>query len=154
MWHPFYGRKLFILERLRRLGTPVFWCALEPEPRRPRLEIPRWMFDAPYCSRMQLSDPRVCWRALAELTTLLHEITSAEPAAAVELQHRPKGGGADAEAHPTTASTGTLPAAKSSTIVERSSHRSTANRDSSTGQDLARAPRPVDPETKERRREP
>jgi hypothetical protein len=72
-WHPFYGCKLRLVKTARVAGIDDLYCET---PGGIVLAIPRWMTDPGRCAAMEVADPVIGLRALAELRGLLDGLKS------------------------------------------------------------------------------
>ena len=72
-WHPFFGSKLKLIKTGKITGAAELHCET---PDGIVLSIPRWMTEAGGCLCMEIGDPLVAVRALAELCTLLDGLKS------------------------------------------------------------------------------
>lgn len=101
-WHPWYGKQVYIREEARRGGHVVLRCVRDELNRSAALEIPGWMFDSGYCSRMKEQDlayVSVC--ALRALQVLLSREVDSIESSVDQAQHLSRDlGGADADEIP------------------------------------------------------
>ena len=81
-WHPLYGKTIIVQGQLLRHGCSLCKCVQLGQQAGIGFELPIWMLDSAYCSRMQLADkPQVSWQALVSLKQLWQE--ALEPARAL-----------------------------------------------------------------------
>ena len=118
-------------------------CVPEYDPAGASLEIPEWMFDKTHCSQMHLiSRPRVCWMALAELSSLIEQTACESLRNKVKDQHRffPFEGGADARqgSIPSTGTTKPLSSSPKATPMETDAQSCPSRRDWPAGADVER----------------
>ena len=72
LWHPLYGKQVFVRARRQRRGTEVYHCYLAGSRLEKCFEIAAWMLDRAHCSRLRLqAEPEVHLEALLELQELL-----------------------------------------------------------------------------------
>ncbi len=72
-WHPLFGSKLRLVKTAKISGVEELHCET---PDGIVLGIPRWMTQAGRCFSMEIGDPVVGVRGLAELRTLLDGLKS------------------------------------------------------------------------------
>jgi hypothetical protein len=72
-WHPFFGAKVRLVKTAKTTGVDELHCET---PDGIVLAIPRWMTQAGRCISMEIGDPFVGVRALAELRALLDGLKS------------------------------------------------------------------------------
>jgi hypothetical protein len=118
-------------------------CVPDNDPERASLEIPEWMFDKTQCSKMYVSvQPRVCWMALAELSSLIQQSWCESGRCAVKNQHRffTVEGGADASQRsiPATGAVESLSSSPKTAPMETDAQRGTAKRDWPASADVER----------------
>lgn len=69
--HPLYGKEVIV--RGRKAGRrDVLRCQVDDDDKRDNREVPEWMFDQVFCSRIRRSSkPHTSWEALTDLRRLL-----------------------------------------------------------------------------------
>ena len=98
-WHPWCGKQVYVYGEVRRGVVAVLRCTLDAFNRSASLEIPEWMFDSGYCSRMKAETiSYVGVSALREVRALLSAAADHIESCVVEAQHLCRdSGGADAD---------------------------------------------------------
>ena len=101
-WHPLYGKEVTV--RGRKAGRrSVLRCQVDDDDKRDNREIPEWMFDEVFCSRIRSSSkPHASWEALADLRRLLDESGKTDAGETVEDRSPPAKEGTDARTRQTT----------------------------------------------------
>ncbi len=138
-WHPWHGRRVWILRFSARGGTPVFQCSLEPDSRMRLLEIPQWMFDASAICSIRLAASAIAsCEALHEIKELIgpHGVTGTVKVLQAQHQSLSHTGGSDAKRREVT------PSSAAATVSTTSLYASLGEppaRDSPRGPDRARA---------------
>ena len=100
-------------------------CVPDYDPEGASLEIPEWMFDKAHCSQMHLNtQPRVCWMALAELSSLIEQTACQSLHDKVKDQHRffQFEGGADDGQESIPATGATKPVSSSPKVAPMETH--------------------------------
>ena len=99
LWHPWYGRSVWIYQTLTKNGAAICHCGLSQTRDSRALEVPQWMFDSAACSRTQIAPSgAVSGAALLELKELLSRVRPGKSAVVLDAEHRSLlyAGGADA----------------------------------------------------------
>lgn len=97
-WHPWFGRTVWVQGELRRGGSAVLRCVRDELHWSASLEIPKWMFDAGFCTGMKPDSlAHVSSDALLTLQEFLATVTDCIESGTVQAQHLSSNlGGADA----------------------------------------------------------
>ena len=118
-------------------------CVPDYNPEGASLEIPVWMFDKAHCSKMHISKrSRVCWMALAELSSLIEQAACESPPNKVKDQHHvfTSEGGADANQRsiPATGTTKPVSSSPKAAPMETDAQPSPSRSGWSAGADVER----------------
>jgi hypothetical protein len=113
-WHPWFGRRVIVVEGVRRSDYSVFRCSLEGDEGGRGLELPQWMLDRASCLGMQAATaPVVRTIDLTNLRSLFQQLESGRASQAVEDQHCSSNPQGDADGSTSLSSrsdsTGTVP---------------------------------------------
>ena len=87
LWHPWFGRSVFVHDVVDRGSARVFRCAETAREAERCLEVPEWMFErAACCGMAQAESPRVERAALERLKALIFEASGGGCASMVEAR--------------------------------------------------------------------
>ena len=87
-WHPWFGRRVVVVEEVERCDRSVSRCRLEEDESGRSLELPRWMLDRAACSQVRTADaPVVRCDVLRRLKHFLEAVRSQATASVVQNQH-------------------------------------------------------------------
>src|SRR3954453_12393107 len=98
-WHPWFGRKVIVVEGVRRSHLSVFRCRLEDDESGRALELPQWMLDRAACTRTRPADePLVTCHDLRHLKSLVDSARGDDAGGAVDIRHPLPSSRGDADA--------------------------------------------------------
>lgn len=84
-WHPWSGKRVIVVEGVKRSDRSVARCCLEDDENGRALELPHWMLDRAACCSMRASEvPVVRCADLRHLRDLLRQVTGAAERKVVE----------------------------------------------------------------------